>query len=131
MCAINREVCFMIDKERDGGRYVCQRCHAVFDEPAVVSDNPTHLCGVLERWQACPDCDFTHFNRERRCAICSATLECNPDKCDFELCDDCKRAALDFFRLLLGKWFSREELMYLSQVYGANDLCDGVSFWDK
>lgn len=63
-----------------------------------------------------------------KCAVCDEILplsELDDDKyCG--LCPECRAAAVYFFRLYLGRWFTRAEVNYLNKVYDGRDLGEGI-----
>ncbi len=94
-----------------------------FEEPSVARDNPSDIFGYEERWTQCPDCSSCDIAAKTPCSVCGESAVC-----EYGLCAECRRAALEFFKLYLGRWFTRNEVRFLSDWYGAMDMTEGVDF---
>lgn len=106
--------------------YRCINCGMEFSQPKRVLDNPSGVAGQEEGYSVCPCCGSECFEKTVLCRVCGIRAAVNGD--ELALCPDCKRASLELFRLMLGSYFSREEVMYLSRELDGRDLCDGVEF---
>lgn len=76
----------------------------------------------------CPECGGGRLMPGGRCSVCDRPLPAG--EADSEegcgLCPECRRAAVSFFRLYLGRYFTRAEINYLNRVYDGRDLGEGI-----
>ncbi len=100
-------------------------------------DNKVYICGgcgnrlrepsASDGRFVCPECGCGGLADARVCSACGEILpESEFEDGDGELCGNCRRAAQYFFRLFLGKWFTRAEVNYLNKVYEGRDLGEGI-----
>lgn len=108
-----KEVHYLLDNEA----YICRGCGHGFREPSSSGGEFT-----------CPECGCTDLAEAKTCSVCGEILPASEfeDSGDGELCGDCRRAAQYFFRMFLGKWFTRAEVNYLNKVYEGHDLGEGI-----
>lgn len=108
-----KEVHYLLDNEA----YICRGCGHSFREPSSSNGEFT-----------CPECGSASLTVAKICSVCGEILPTSEfeDGGEGELCGDCRRAAQYFFRLFLGKWFTRAEVNYLNKVYEGRDLGEGI-----
>lgn len=104
---------------------ICGNCKTSFDDPHTCHDNPYGIYGGDESWEACPKCGSQNYSLASICTVCKGKMPYPKD--GIFLCDECRHAAAEFFRLYLKKWFSKEEILYLDSVYDGIDLGIGIS----
>lgn len=107
-----KEVHFLLDNKA----YICPGCGLKLHEPSA-SDGKF----------VCPECGCGGLIAAKTCSSCGEILpETEFEDGDGELCGDCRRAAQYFFKLFLGRWFTRAEVNYLNKVYEGRDLGEGI-----
>lgn len=107
-----KEVLFQLDNKA----FICGGCGNRLREPS--ESNGRFVC---------PECGCDGLADARVCSVCGEILpESEFEDGDGELCGNCRRAAQHFFRLFLGKWFTRAEVNYLNKVYEGRDLGEGI-----
>lgn len=104
---------FLLDNEA----YICRGCGHSFREPSSLNGEFT-----------CPECGSVGLTEAKVCPVCGEILPLSEfeDGSEEELCSNCRRAAQYFFRLFLGKWFTRAEVNYLNRFYEGRDLGEGI-----
>ncbi len=100
----------------DNNAYICGECRAGFC-----------AFGGEDCPARCPECGSEKLLPAGKCKVCDEILpisELEGDNCG--LCPECRKAAVSFFRLYIGRFFTRAEIDYLNRVYDGRDLGEGA-----
>lgn len=76
--------------------YICETCHAVFDEPGTEKEKHDELDGSpCELFYVCPVCGGTGYEEAAQCEMCGE-WKFGDELTEGHYCDDCLKEAITF-----------------------------------